>query len=890
MNLFLYYAGHTLKNQILKLFKSWVIVFILICGLVGGGIGFGVAMLEDAAEETATESVLEEYEDYEEYEDMEDLQLLPEGAEDLLTMEKVLELMAGAAVALVLFFVVFNADKSGAKLFLPADAALLFASPMKPQSVLAFRMATKLGLLLVFLLYLPNFILNFELSAGMALMLILALTLCAATGLLLQVWIYMLCSTHPAVKKNFHRVLYLILLAVAASFYIYWQQSGTESAFLAAGAFFTAPASRLVPVWGWLKGVFICAYLGQTMEALLCVAGSLAVVLLLILAVSRTKADFYEDAMAKSEETQALLDAANAEKSVGFRKRKKDRSDKLRRDGFRYGSGASVFLFRPLYNRFRFAHFGIFTKTMETYLAAAVAVAAAGRLILDSKETYLLGFVFGILVFYRALGNPVEEDTSKDLFLLVPDSAWSKLLYSLLGGIVNCLLDLLPAILLGAVLLGASPLKALLWIPFLLTLDYFSGTVGAFMGLSIPASIGATAKQLLQILFIYFGLLPDIVILAFAMVHDQMLLGVVAAGTLNILLGSIFLALSTRYIDPVPKPHWPVVQRTEEEMNQARSVFSRIGLGCFVLIVSASLLQIFLPRAVYAVFPAAAESVWATWMLALLPIYLVGFPLALLIFRKLPRSTGAEEGMSVVQFLKMAAISFFVMVAGNLLGTGINLLLLRLTGSNSQATGVNTLLAEDSVALRLLFVVIIGPVIEEIIFRRQLIDRLRPYGEKLAVITSAIVFGLFHGNLQQFFYATALGLVFGYVYLKTNRLRYSIGLHMLVNLNGSIISVEFMKAALQGAEDSLESMAQGAEGALTPGMIGFLVYIVLFYVIILLGLILLLYRAPYISYNQAELELPKGKGLKTAFGNAGMLLLVLVCLVLFALSYLSVGV
>ena len=45
MRLFLYYAAHTFKNQLKKIFKSWVLIFILACALVGGLIGFTAAKI-----------------------------------------------------------------------------------------------------------------------------------------------------------------------------------------------------------------------------------------------------------------------------------------------------------------------------------------------------------------------------------------------------------------------------------------------------------------------------------------------------------------------------------------------------------------------------------------------------------------------------------------------------------------------------------------------------------------------------------------------------------------------------------------------------------------------------------------------------------------------------
>ena len=51
MRLFLYYAAHTFKNQLKKIFKSWVLIFILACALVGGLIGFTAAKIGSMVQE-----------------------------------------------------------------------------------------------------------------------------------------------------------------------------------------------------------------------------------------------------------------------------------------------------------------------------------------------------------------------------------------------------------------------------------------------------------------------------------------------------------------------------------------------------------------------------------------------------------------------------------------------------------------------------------------------------------------------------------------------------------------------------------------------------------------------------------------------------------------------
>ena len=48
MRLFGYYAWHSFVNQLRKLFKTWVLIFFVICMAVGVLIGVGASMLDDA--------------------------------------------------------------------------------------------------------------------------------------------------------------------------------------------------------------------------------------------------------------------------------------------------------------------------------------------------------------------------------------------------------------------------------------------------------------------------------------------------------------------------------------------------------------------------------------------------------------------------------------------------------------------------------------------------------------------------------------------------------------------------------------------------------------------------------------------------------------------------
>ena len=579
--------------------------------------------------------------------------------------------------------------------------------------------------------------------------------------------------------------------------------------------------------------------------------------------------------MAKSEETAELLAAAQSEKAgVTVIRRKKDRSDKLRRDGMQHGSGANVFFYKAMYNRFRFAHLGIFTKTSETYLFAAVAVSVLCRFVIQAEGLIPVMLTLGVLTFFRAMGNPLEQDTQMDHFLLIPENTWHKLFWSLMGGTANCFLDLLPAVIVAALLLGENMLIALAWIPLIVSVDFFATTVGAFIGLSVPVSAGKMIKQLIQILFIYFGLLPDIAIMAIGLVFEQPVLAAIGCVVVNILLGLVFFFLTPLFLEPKDGKKYAPERTFAGNLNEAKKHFSRLGLGTFVILGLGSVVQILAMGVVDRVFPQWMENSWGMWLITFAPLYLIAVPVGLLLLRKVPAKPLEKHDLKPGRYIVSAIICIFMMYAGNILGTVITALLQLLPGV-SAGNPILGYATDNALLPKVLFMVILAPVIEEYIFRKQLIDRMHVYGEKLAVITSALMFGLFHGNLSQLFYAFALGLVFGYVYLKTGKLRYSIGLHMLINFIGSVVGPFFLeKLAIL---DTMETMDMAALEPILPWLLGFGAYVLVLIGLAVTGLVLLCINKRRVSFATAELELPKESRFKTVYMNVGMILLILGC-------------
>lgn len=236
MRLFSYYAIHTFKNQLKKLFKTWVLIFFVICLVIGIALGLFLAFLDDSAEQMEPDQTNQTV-----IADTEEPSFLESSG---IEASEMIELAAGGIVLVMFVFYAISADKNGSRIFLPADVNLLFAAPMKPQSILMFRLATQLGIAFlgsVYMLFqLPNLIFNAGMNGWAALALIVAWGITIMFGTLIQVLLYTLSSTHTSIKRFLRAAVYGLLLLIAGGFIIFSVQSG-DSYLKAATLFFNAP-------------------------------------------------------------------------------------------------------------------------------------------------------------------------------------------------------------------------------------------------------------------------------------------------------------------------------------------------------------------------------------------------------------------------------------------------------------------------------------------------------------------------------------------------------------------------------------------------------------------------------------------------------------------------
>lgn len=183
------------------------------------------------------------------------------------------------------------------------------------------------------------------------------------------------------------------------------------------------------------------------------------------------------------------------------------------------------------------------------------------------------------------------------------------------------------------------------------------------------------------------------------------------------------------------------------------------------------------------------------YFLMFIPLYLIGLPIFLLITHKINQQKSfphEKRKMKIGYFLQYMCVCFPVMYVSNIPSVLITLIQQILKGGDLQQSTPLDGIMQTNIFLRLLFVAILAPVLEEIVFRGILLNKLRAYGEGVAIFVSALAFGLFHGNFSQMFYAFSLGVIFAYITLKTGRIIYSMILHAIINGFSSVFLVSIL--------------------------------------------------------------------------------------------------
>jgi len=131
-----------------------------------------------------------------------------------------------------------------------------------------------------------------------------------------------------------------------------------------------------------------------------------------------------------------------------------------------------------------------------------------------------------------------------------------------------------------------------------------------------------------------------------------------------------------------------------------------------------------------------------------------------------------------------------------LMGISLNFVieyLVAITSLNDLSPSVQQMFSQifdgNSFAVILIAIGIVGPFIEEVIFRGLILNELRRnIPLPAAVIIQAVLFGAYHMNLTQGIYATLLGIILAQACIKMKSIWAPILIHMLFNSTSVVLA------------------------------------------------------------------------------------------------------
>lgn len=323
----------------------------------------------------------------------------------------------------------------------------------------------------------------------------------------------------------------------------------------------------------------------------------------------------------------------------------------------------------------------------------------------------------------------------------------------------------------------------------------------------------------------------------------------------------------------------PGITPSSEPLKITRKHFSRLGLFFFLGAVITMVVQI-----VPTVLVTILRYDWLddpniALLLSAVPMYLFGMPALIALVKIVPATQVERHNIKGGHFAIAALMTFTIMYGSNLIGLMITNVIGQLKGGMVE-NDLADLVVSLNIPLMFIYMVVIAPIMEEYVFRKLIVERTVRYGQGVAVVLSGLMFGLFHGNLNQFVYTFTLGMFLAFLYVKTGNLKITIALHAMVNFMGSIVASTMLDLVdfdgyMEIFEDGFSSSAY--MDFMRDNALGLLIYfayfILLFGLVIAGGVLLIIALAKRkIKFAPGEVIIPRGKRFVTVILNVGMLI------------------
>ncbi len=322
--------------------------------------------------------------------------------------------------------------------------------------------------------------------------------------------------------------------------------------------------------------------------------------------------------------------------------------------------------------------------------------------------------------------------------------------------------------------------------------------------------------------------------------------------------------IKTVYVKYVP---YGLTPETYEERCKIKSVALATGWSFLVMMGVVLLLNLAVTMASFVLEPEIAKYLSDPAVLQVLQILFATFSLTvpfILIFKLF--SYRISDLISFEKPKKNTALTLFLFglafCAFSNMSTSLASQIFDFLGFNYNVSYPESPKGVFGFMLSLISTVAVPALVEEFACRGIVLGALRKFGDSFAIIASAILFGVMHGNFEQIPFAFLMGLVLGFATVKSGTIWVAVAIHAFNNS----ISV-FCDYALADVSQQYQNIF----------------ILVLFIVLLLLGILALLLQKQnseeFYSLAKSETVCTEKQKYKWFFTSATVIIFIVLCVI-----------
>ena len=368
------------------------------------------------------------------------------------------ELTAGLNVLLIIMFATNFSSvlNNGGTFFKMADVNFLFPSPLSKRSILFYALIQQIWTFMlvgIFILFQYSTLhVAYDLNFGGLLLIFLLYSLNVLFSQTFAMFIYTFVSDSDGKKRLAKIILYILLTVLVAFVGLHILQNRADAIGALAEAGNALPV-RLFPFAGWMGGLTASLLMGSYGTAALFLALIAIGFAGTVIAMARSKRDYYEDVLAAAETTQSTMNAAKN----GVAPEMSPRNIRVGKTGIHKGEGASVFFYKHMLENRRASR--LWVRPMSIMFIVMTTVFAF--FLKGSGLIPIFAFSVYVMIFTVALGR-FNRELLKPYIYLVPEPPFKKLMFALLESLPTELLESVLVFIPLAFILDLSPFICIL--------------------------------------------------------------------------------------------------------------------------------------------------------------------------------------------------------------------------------------------------------------------------------------------------------------------------------------------------------------------------------------------------------------------------------------------